>query len=782
MRKTKFLNKKSEGLKEYTQKGITLIALVITIIVMLILVAVTVTMAVNGGLFDYATKAGQKTNETIRQEQELANGKVKIDGKWYSSMDDYLNNKPVLTAAAVKSNLSSYLGKTVNYKVGYEDASSYGNEEWEIFYADEEHIYIITRGHLESEALETTGYNGTSDFTPDNLQSKFPAVAQGLLNKTYDPTSIGNELKYASANSNMYATQYLLDSTVWNSFANDYADWAIGGPTFELFVNSYNAYYPENIVTLEIPEGAGYSTPLYGTNAVPSGTYLNHLTSTLYWLACPSAGITSYMLAVGGGNGSVGSTDFSESFVFRPVVCLDSDIQIIWNEKTSQYDLSLVTQEEQGLETYSATKKDEKGMLTANATYLSDGYTAVIPKGFKISDIPAEQTIENGLVIEDENGNQFVWVPVKEGTFERTGWFDNAPTDKTIEEISDELTQDDIKKYLAQYNGYETIEDMIEQEEFETYEDLLAYEWSEPETEEEVEEYTIEWFESCYDWTGKLREEEIENAENDPTGEYTNMVNSVNTYGGFYIGRYEAGAQNEEGEPITRTSGANGTSQVVVKAGQYPYNYVGWGPSVTVYTGVVYDGRYQNQGCGAVYLSKNMYTDKDKYGVTSTLCYGIQWDATLKFIKDKVNVTNSTKWGNNNNSEFPFVGKYYANSKWSEKTTTTKQKGSQWLLTTGASEQNKTKNIYDLAGNLYEWTMEINVFFSEAHPALRGGAYNFSGSYDAVARRFSSLPSSCFSYYRFPSYSLYNKPRLNVLCVIRPTYQKHYNKVITFTN
>ena len=49
-------------------KGITLIALVITIIVMLILVAVTIAMAVDGGLFSKATYAGLKSNEAVKAE------------------------------------------------------------------------------------------------------------------------------------------------------------------------------------------------------------------------------------------------------------------------------------------------------------------------------------------------------------------------------------------------------------------------------------------------------------------------------------------------------------------------------------------------------------------------------------------------------------------------------------------------------------------------------------------------------------------------------------------
>ena len=63
-----------------SQKGITLIALVITIIVMLILVAVTITMAVNGGLFDYAKKAGTATNDATANEQKLGNGTLTVNG------------------------------------------------------------------------------------------------------------------------------------------------------------------------------------------------------------------------------------------------------------------------------------------------------------------------------------------------------------------------------------------------------------------------------------------------------------------------------------------------------------------------------------------------------------------------------------------------------------------------------------------------------------------------------------------------------------------------------
>lgn len=67
--------------------GITLIALVITIIVMLILVVVTIRIATDGKLFDYAGEAAKKTQEEADKEKELSNGN--INGQ---SIEDIVNN------------------------------------------------------------------------------------------------------------------------------------------------------------------------------------------------------------------------------------------------------------------------------------------------------------------------------------------------------------------------------------------------------------------------------------------------------------------------------------------------------------------------------------------------------------------------------------------------------------------------------------------------------------------------------------------------------------------
>ncbi len=76
------------------QKGITLVALIITIIVMLILVGVSITVAINGGLFDRAREGRDLTNKAATEERNLADGTVTIQQNGTNvetSIDDIVN-------------------------------------------------------------------------------------------------------------------------------------------------------------------------------------------------------------------------------------------------------------------------------------------------------------------------------------------------------------------------------------------------------------------------------------------------------------------------------------------------------------------------------------------------------------------------------------------------------------------------------------------------------------------------------------------------------------------
>lgn len=94
------------------QKGITLVALIITIIVMLILVGVSISVALNGGLFTKATDAVEET-KTSQVEEAIALARANVlanyyDGTWdsYTDVDAYTNSdNQTGMAALINENL-----------------------------------------------------------------------------------------------------------------------------------------------------------------------------------------------------------------------------------------------------------------------------------------------------------------------------------------------------------------------------------------------------------------------------------------------------------------------------------------------------------------------------------------------------------------------------------------------------------------------------------------------------------------------------------------------------
>ena len=73
------------------QKGITLVALIITIVVMMILVAVSVTVALQSGLFSAASGAANDMRYARENEIGVSAGKVTVEGTQYNSMQEYVD-------------------------------------------------------------------------------------------------------------------------------------------------------------------------------------------------------------------------------------------------------------------------------------------------------------------------------------------------------------------------------------------------------------------------------------------------------------------------------------------------------------------------------------------------------------------------------------------------------------------------------------------------------------------------------------------------------------------
>ena len=295
-----------------------------------------------------------------------------------------------------------------------------------------------------------------------------------------------------------------------------------------------------------------------------------------------------------------------------------------------------------------------------------------------------EGDLATGLVIKDNNDNEYVWVEVPTTIYDNTTYNNNGAKKPSNSEDYTNI-EACLKSYTKDYSG------------------------------------------SNYSDTNS-----------EFTEQYQAMLKSVYTNGGFWIGRYEAGL--EEGkDPRTSYVAISASDKAVIKPNMYPYNYVTRDEAQELATRMNYNG------------------------CTSSLIFGIQWDLVLKYIETKNLaqssnlISNSTKIGNYYNSEFTLNRGKFAKtnelSDWKaynseEKPTlvtgSKKKKQSSYengiLLTTGATEATNLQNIYDIAGNVCEWTLE---FYSTSIPCVyRGGSYGSYGSNSPAEYRDVSSTSS----------------------------------------
>ncbi len=282
-----------------------------------------------------------------------------------------------------------------------------------------------------------------------------------------------------------------------------------------------------------------------------------------------------------------------------------------------------------------------------------------------------EGDLSTGLVINDTNKNEYVWVEVPTTIYEDTAYNSNV-TNKPRNSEDYSNIEDCLKAYTADYKSP-----------------------------------------SYHDSNPNL------------TIQYQKMLKSIYTNGGFWIGRYEAGYEIDESKgEVVRDYGDDFTTEheitqkLVTKKNAYPYNWVRSSQAQELASGMDYEG------------------------CTSSLIFGVQWDLILKYIENKFLeknassdiktklTSNSITIGNYNNNLWNITD---SNVKYSTDygvnfITGTYQKKSNKdvLLTTGADSSFSLMNIYDIAGNVWEWTLE---FYDASIPCVyRGGSYSDSGS------------------------------------------------------
>ena len=185
--------------------------------------------------------------------------------------------------------------------------------------------------------------------------------------------------------------------------------------------------------------------------------------------------------------------------------------------------------------------------------------------------------------------------------------------------------------------------------------------------------------------------------------DFKKMINSVEKYGGFYIGRYETGDLNQE--------------VAVVQKG---------------------NTNIASQRWYAMYEKCKTLSDNNN-NIETGMIWGNQWDRTMMWLmecnakdettgKSKEEVINdSSSWGNYYNATFTYTN--------SSGVTATKNENSSTRIPTGSTEYTKANNIYDLAGNVHDWTMEAD---DTLYRVMRGGYYYSNGTNDPASNRYSN--------------------------------------------
>ena len=386
---------KKNFIKLTQKKGISLIVLIVTIIVIIILAAaVILTVGKNNPVEsareakfkediqtfrddlalsiskDYTKKAGQrdkKFNATTFEEIQnyIPSFNKKYDGKFVIKEDELMypediENKVISQKEKewLKETEIKEYAKTASEKV-YEDTSYYGKSitnysangvtDWKIFHSDGKNVYIIASDYVPVDKLPET----SAKHKPANADSSYPKAApfDNVIND-YDGSSNITDEKikalnndyfskgYTSINSNMKAVAYMLDTGIWSSFASEKAEYAIGGPTVEMLMASYNKKYQSegkdyraqatSSIGYQISKDGGTNWATYYSGMLSDSLYVLQGSNgaNAMWLASPSANGAGNVVCVTS-SGYVSYGYYTNSyFGFRPLVCLKSDIQL----------------------------------------------------------------------------------------------------------------------------------------------------------------------------------------------------------------------------------------------------------------------------------------------------------------------------------------------------------------------------------------------------------------------------------------------------------------------
>ena len=236
-----------------------------------------------------------------------------------------------------------YGGEVTNYLAPSGDP----HVKWRIFYADEENVYLIASDYIHKnyapESAKNTLYDNGNGYrlSFDDVKDDYTG-SENITDERI--TKWINYVKdYPSATGyGIQSVAFMLDEARWSAkYANpEYAEYAIGGPTLELWCASYKASHPDKYVECSY-NGTGYQvkwsdstgSPSYSISGAEDDKDLYYIKSSTnkasyMWLASPSAFSSNDLMSVGFTGGVNNYYYGISSTGFRPLVCLQSGIQL----------------------------------------------------------------------------------------------------------------------------------------------------------------------------------------------------------------------------------------------------------------------------------------------------------------------------------------------------------------------------------------------------------------------------------------------------------------------
>ena len=279
----------------------------------------------------------------------VENGTVTVTPLTYTVDLNEVYESSDVNAEKVKKNAKSFYGsKVTNYT-----CDGTGVNIWRIFYADNENIYLIADDYISINDAPK-GKSGTALCKNADYRLSFDNVyedylgsswilenskAKKWLNKYFNYTA-DNGTTYpnkTSENENIRAVAFMMDTSadVWGKWANsDFAEYAIGGPTLEMYVESYKDSHPESNISCDVTGTNGYSyanVSSLETSDENNEIYIktSQEKANAMWLASPSSNIYRPDIVYAYCSGYLDSRYYHGNDAgLRPLVCLKSGIQL----------------------------------------------------------------------------------------------------------------------------------------------------------------------------------------------------------------------------------------------------------------------------------------------------------------------------------------------------------------------------------------------------------------------------------------------------------------------